>query len=620
MIPCLYEVTETAFLSNGIGKLCDCLSCFVTEKRNGAYELKMTYPADGIHAEEIIEDRIIFAKPAERTSYQPFRIYKITTPLTGLLEVAARHIQYQQNFITVSPFSAVGSQAAMAALKSHTTTDCPFEFWTDIDSSAAFTITSPATVRGCLGGMDGSFLDTYGGEYEWDMFTAMLHSHRGADHGVKIVYGKNLIDFKMERNIENMITGVHPYWKHSEDGTLFELPEKVMTIEHDGPYEKISVLDCTSQFQERPTAQQLRNYVTEYLKNTSLTEPDIDIKIDFAQLWQTPGYADVAEAERVSLCDTVHVYISKLGLEVSCKVTETEYDVLLERYKSITLSNASLYSRNSSLSGSLGSLRDEAQLATEAVNRVETQVTDVRTLTVQQEYFNALASGLFGLHYSSGVETDGSTIRYAHTSEKLEDSAYAWKSGNNGFFISTDGGQTWEHGWDTTDHVVKTAVEAVGVNASFLGSGTLRTALVKILGTDSFYWDSDSIVMVDGQKQIKIGQFREGDYGIAVSADGGESWTVAIDFDGLHGGGSGETTVIYEDAIIKSSTAPPDPEQNDLWVDTANRRLKLWNGAEWVVIGYEPEETEPTDDPVEPGEGGDGNEEDTGTGPEEGGA
>ena len=620
MIPCLYEVTETAFLSNGIGKLCDCLSCFVTEKRNGAYELKMTYPSDGLHAEEIIEDRIIFAKPAERTSYQPFRIYKITTPLTGLLEVAARHIQYQQNFITVSPFSAVGSQAAMAALKSHTTTDCPFEFWTDIDSSAAFTITSPATVRGCLGGMDGSFLDTYGGEYEWDMFTAMLHGHRGADHGVKIVYGKNLIDFKMERNIENMITGVHPYWKHSEDGTLFELPEKVMTIEHDGPYEKISVLDCTSQFQERPTAQQLRNYVTEYLKNTSLTEPDIDIKIDFAQLWQTPGYADVAEAERVSLCDTVHVYISKLGLEVSCKVTETEYDVLLERYKSITLSNASVYSRNSSLSGSLGSLRDEAQLATEAVNRVETQVTDVRSLTVQQEYFNSLASGLFGLHYSSGVETDGSTIRYAHTSEKLEDSAYAWKSGINGFFISMDGGQTWEHGWDTTDHVVKTAVEAVGVNASFLGSGTLRTALVKILGTDSFYWDSDSIVMVDGQKQIKIGQFREGDYGIAVSADGGESWTVAIDFDGLHGGGSGETTVIYEDAIIKSSTAPPDPEQNDLWVDTANRRLKLWNGAEWVVIGYEPEETEPTDDPVEPGEGGDGNEEDTGTGPEEGGA
>ena len=596
MIPCLYTETETVFTTNGIGKLCDALSCLVTEKRNGAYELKMEYPSFGIHAEDVIEGNIILAKPSERATAQPFRIYKITTPLTGLLEVQARHIQYQENFITVSPFSAQGSQAAMAAIKSHVTTDCPFDFWTDIDSSAAFTITSPATVRGCLGGMDGSMLDTYGGEYEWDMYTALLHGHRGADHGVKIVYGKNLIDFKMERSIENMITGVHPYWKHSEDGTLMELPEKVVTIEHDGPFEKISVLDCTSQFEEKPTEAQLRNYVKKYLKNTSLTEPDIDIKIDFFQLWQTPGYQDIAEAERVSLCDTVHVYISKLGIEVSCKVTETEYDVLLERYKSITLSNAAVYSRNSSLSGSLGSLLDEAQLATEAVNRVETQVTDIRTLTVQQEYFNNLASGLFGLHYSSGVEEDGSTIRYAHTSEKIEDSAYAWKSGIRGFFISTDGGQTWRLGWDTADKVVKTAVEAVGVNASFLGSGTLRTALVKILGTDNFYWENDAIIMVDGAKQIKIGQYRNGDYGIAVSTDGGVTWQTAIDFDGLHGGG-GET-IIYQDTITKAELAPLNPSVNDLWVDTIENRLKLWNGTEWVNIGYEPAT------PPDPDEGG----------------
>ena len=48
---------------------------------------------------------------------------------------------------------------------------------------------------------------------------------------------------------------------------------------------------------------------------------------------------------------------------------------------------------------------------TEAINRVETQVTDVRTLSVQQEYFNLLAAGLLGLHYSSGMAEDGSTVR-----------------------------------------------------------------------------------------------------------------------------------------------------------------------------------------------------------------
>ena len=610
MIPCLYRETEEQFKTNGIGKLCDALSCFVTEKRNGSYELKLGYPSDGIHAEDLVEGNIILAKPAERTTAQPFRIYKITTPLTGLLEINARHIQYQENFITVSPFSAVGSQAAMAAISSHVTTACPFSFWTDIDSSATFTITSPATVRGCLGGMDGSMLDTYGGEYEWDMYTAKLHGHRGADHGVKIVYGKNLIDFKMERNIENMITGVHPYWKHSEDGTLKELPEKVVTVEGERHYEKISVLDCTSQFEEAPTDEQLRNYVKSYLKNTSLTEPDIDIKIDFAQLWQLPGYADIAEAERVSLCDTVHVYISKLGIEVSCKVTETEYDVLLERYKSITLSNAAVYSRNSSLAGALGSMRDEAQIATEAINRVETQVTDVRTLTVQQEYFNNLASGLLGLHYSSGLETDGSTIRYAHTSERIEDSAYAWKSGINGFFISTDGGQTWRHGWDTEDKVVKTAVEAVGVNANILGSGTLRTALVKILGTEQFYWENDAIVMVspaDTTKLIKIGQYLPDTYGIAVSSNSGETWTAAIDFTGVRGGGG--STIIYRDTIAKQGLAPTSPSMNDLWVDTILHRLKMWDGTEWVNIGYEPPDDSTPTEPDEPGdEGGEGGE------------
>ena len=612
MIPCLYRETEEQLNTNGIGKLCDALSCFVTEKRNGSYELKLGYPSDGIHAEDLVEGNIILAKPAERTTTQPFRIYKITTPLTGLLEINARHIQYQENFITVSPFSAVGSQAAMAAISSHVTTACPFSFWTDIDSSATFTITSPATVRGCLGGMDGSLLDTYGGEYEWDMYTAKLHGHRGADHGVKIVYGKNLIDFKMERNIENMITGVHPYWKHSEDGTLKELPEKVVTVEGERHYEKISVLDCTSQFEEAPTDEQLRNYVKSYLKNTSLTEPDIDIKIDFAQLWQLPGYADIAEAERVSLCDTVHVYISKLGIEVSCKVTETEYDVLLERYKSITLSNAAVYSRNSSLTSSLGSMRDEAQIATEAINRVETQVTDVRTLTVQQEYFNNMASGLLGLHYSSGLETDGSTIRYAHTSERIEDSAYAWKSGINGFFISTDGGQTWRHGWDTEDKVVKTAVEAVGVNANILGSGTLRTALVKILGTEQFYWENDAIVMVspaDNTKLIKIGQYLPDTYGIAVSSNSGEIWTPAIDFTGVRGGDGGGQTIIYQESITKQELAPSNPSVNDLWIDTILHRLKMWDGTEWVNIGYEPPDDPTPIEPDEPGDdGGEGGE------------
>ena len=459
------------------------------EKRNGSYELKMTYPSDGLHAETLSEGAVILAKPSERVSPQPFRIYKTTTPLNGVLEVAARHIQYQENFITVSPFSVTGSQAAMAEFAKRATTDCPFSFWTDIDSQAVFSISAPSTIRSCLGGMEGSMLDTYGGEYEWDFFTARLHRNRGNDYGVRIVYGKNLVDFQMEKSIENVITGVHPYWKNSEDGALMELPEKVvMASGRSMSFDKVTPLDCSSQFQEKPTEEQLRSYAVSYLKDTSLTDPDIDIKIDFLQLWQTPGYADIAAAERVSLCDTVHVYIAKLGIEVSCKVTETEYNVLLERYTSITLSNASVYSRNSSLSGALGSIRDEAVLAAEAVGRVESQVADTRTLSEKLESLSVLAAGLFGIHHSSGMTEDGIPVQYAHTSEKLVDSQLAWMGGPNGFFVSTDGGKTWGHGWDNQGKAIKLAVEAVGLHAEAIVEGTLRTALVKILGTEYFTW------------------------------------------------------------------------------------------------------------------------------------
>lgn len=447
-------------------------------------------------------------------------------------------------------------------------------------------------------------LDTYGGEYEWDFFTARLHRSRGNDYGVRIVYGKNLVDFQMEKSIENVITGVHPYWKNSEDGALMELPEKVvMASGRSVSFDKVTPLDCSSQFQEKPTEEQLRSYAVSYLKDTSLTDPDIDIKIDFLQLWQTPGYADIAAAERVSLCDTVHVYIAKLGIEVSCKVTETEYNVLLERYTSITLSNASVYSRNSSLSGALGSIRDEAVLAAEAVGRVESQVADTRTLSEKLESLSALAAGLFGIHHSSGMTEDGIPVQYAHTSEKLADSQLAWMGGPNGFFVSTDGGKTWGHGWDNQGKAIKLAVEAVGLHADAIVEGALRTTLVKILGTEYFTWQGDAILMSDPgnpKRILKIGQYEAGSYGIAASQDGGETWVKAVGFEGIpwEDAPRVDPPAIQGEMIVKAETPPENPDPDSLWIDKSASPLllKLWDGTQWQVVGYTPPETgEPTD-------------------------
>ncbi len=611
MIPCLYDSKEMKFDHNGIGKLADAQSCTVTEKRNGSYELKLVCPADGIHAEMLEEGNIILAKPSDTMQPQPFRIYKITTPIDGKLEVQARHISYQLNFITVSPFAAGSCQAAMTGLKDHAASECPFSVWTDVASSAAFTVSVPASFRSCLGGMDYSILDTYGGEFEWDRYLVKFHKARGADHNVHIIYGKNLTDFKMEKSIENTITGVHPYWVDNETQAVMELPEKMVLFSKKSvPYQKITVLDCTSAFQDKPSEKALREYAQNYIDTTDLTEPEIDITIDFVQLWNTPGYEDVVEAERVSLCDTVHVYISKLGIEVSSKVTETEYDSLLERYNSITLSNSTVSSRNSSLTGSLSSIRNTATAAYDTAVRVETAVGEqVGGISASIIYDGTLFAALFGLHYKNETDSKGNTVRYAFNAGTLSRSTVAWKNSSAGFFVSTDGGKTWGYGWETDDSAVKTAIlleqTLKELDDRYKKATELSEELLKEL--DERYKTATAISAelqetldqrYETAKKLSKELYEELDRRYGTLTEISEDLQKELDAK-------------YQPSIPVSETAPEAPAADTLWVDKRNLRLKLWDGESWLTIGYEPDDPEEPDNSGQEGGESDGSKEET---------
>ena len=179
-------------------------------------------------------------------------------------------------------FSVTGCVGAMQGLKSHAASDCPFNVWTDVESSATFTLGVPSSFETALEVWQGQFWMFLAVNSRWDRYTVRFHKARGADHNVHIIYGKNLTDFKMEKSIENTITGVHPYWVDNETRAVMELPEKVvLQSKRSIPYQKITVLDCTSNFQEKPSEAALREYAQNYIDTTDLTEPEIDIKIDF---------------------------------------------------------------------------------------------------------------------------------------------------------------------------------------------------------------------------------------------------------------------------------------------------------------------------------------------------
>lgn len=340
MYPILFEGNTTSFDSYGLGVLSDCVSCVVSEERNGAYELEMTYPVDGLHFSQITHSRIIYAKPSDGGNNQAFRIYKITKPRNGIVTVNAEHISYQLNFIPTGGAEATTCQNALNGLKNNAYESCPFTFYSNNTKAGTYKQSAPASIRSRLGGTQGSILDVFGGEYEWDNFTVKNLADRGSDNGVTLRYGKNITDIKQEENIENTVTGVCPYWANEE--TLVTLPEKVLHSSTASlyPFQRTMILDCSSDFESEPSVADLRQFATNYMAQNNIGYPKVSISVSFVALWQTEEYKDVAPLERVGLCDYVHIYYEKLGIEGVAKVIKTEYDVLLERYNKIDLGDA----------------------------------------------------------------------------------------------------------------------------------------------------------------------------------------------------------------------------------------------------------------------------------------
>ena len=343
MKPILYPAGETQFKSNGLGRLAEATKCLVTEERNGQYELEMQYPITGRHYKEIVEERIIAARHDDSDDVQPFRIYKITRPMNGIVTVSARHISYQLSKVAVMPFAADTCAEALAGMISHSVGDCPFTIWTDKLLEAHFSVDVPSSFRSLLGGVSGSVLDIYGpGEYEWDKFTVKFHSHRGSDQAVMIRYGKNMTAVKKTTDTSNIWTGILPYWAgtdEAEQAVLVTLPEKVLYSDSvdDYVYKMVVPVDLSSAFQEQPTEEQLRTRAQSYVRANAADGIPASIDVSFVALWQTEEYKNWAPLQKLKLCDTVTVYHKGLGIENKAKIVSVTYDVILERYEKMTI-------------------------------------------------------------------------------------------------------------------------------------------------------------------------------------------------------------------------------------------------------------------------------------------
>ena len=339
MKPILFPSTATDFSTHGIGVLTDAISCTVTEERNGAFELAMQYPDTGVHFGEITDRCILYAIPSPYRAPQPFRIYRITRPMDGIVMVYAQHITYDLSGVPLKPFSAVNAPDAMSKLSLNAAVESPFTFWTDKSTVASFAVSVPSSTRSVLGGSQGSILDVYGGEYEWDDFTVKLYGQRGYDNGVVISYGKNLTDIEQDRNIADVATGIYPYWTNSE-GAMVVCDPPIVNAPGTYDFARVVPVDFSSDFEAQPTPAKLLERAEKYVVSNKIGIPKTSITASFVQLEQFAEYDNLALLEKCDLCDTVTIRYQQIGVEAKAEIVKIETDVLLERYNSVEIGDA----------------------------------------------------------------------------------------------------------------------------------------------------------------------------------------------------------------------------------------------------------------------------------------
>lgn len=341
MIPILYESTETEFNNNGLGRLRDCISCRCPEERNGIYEVDFEYPVTADDFNEIRIGRIIGVTHDESGDIQPFDIVSYEKPIDGIVTFHAVHISYRQSHLTVRGKNINSLADAFARIADYTWPANPFTYQTDKTSTGYVGAFDgiPKTVRSMLGGTEGSILDTYGGEYEWDRFNVILHDRRGVDRDFSIRYGVNMTDYNEEMDSSGTYMACIPYWT---DGTNMVVGDKQtadgVTITNRG---ECIPLDVSDKFESKPTKSAVNQMGKSVMESKNPTIPSQNIKVEFVRL-QDLGYEGFENLLKCGLCDTINVIFPDYASSGRFKIVKTTWDVLQDRYESMELGDLSV--------------------------------------------------------------------------------------------------------------------------------------------------------------------------------------------------------------------------------------------------------------------------------------
>ena len=352
MKPILFNKNEQQFDTYGLGEI-DVTTGNVTRERNGLYTFYAEYPANGPLASVLEKEMKLKADAGLRTKNQTFEISRIVKDSSGVLKIYGSHIKHKLEYMAVRHGINLSGTAsvALAIWANNLIGDYRFSTWSDIDTteSTSFTADKMTNAHLALGGVEGSILDVWGGEYEFDNLTVRLHKQLGRRAPTVLEYGRNIISAESDESIEESYTSVYPFATYTPDSQGSDSTPASITVTIPGDYvdskyismyanRRIKVVDFSSEFKEKeiPTPDKLRAMTLKFMEHNKIGAPKINTKIEYVDLASTLDYQDNKIIEELEFCDIVPVYYPSIGItEDDAKVTKIVYDFVNERNESV---------------------------------------------------------------------------------------------------------------------------------------------------------------------------------------------------------------------------------------------------------------------------------------------
>lgn len=327
-----------------IGELEDCISCNVTEVRNGIFDARLVYPAMRLISNNLIKENIIVCKASDILLNQKFRIFNVKKKHSNTIEVIARHISFDLLYDFIENINIVNQSCeyALNTIFRNSQFSRHYKGHSDIINAQDYNM-SMANCLNAIAGKEGSIIDTYGTGAEILRDNENIHvlNRRGHDNSVTIEYGKNLEGFECTEDTTDLITRIYPFVKKSTpDGeTTITLNEKFVDSPrinlYSHPY--IREVDLTSKFKDEDEINQakLKLEAEKYFLETKCDIPKLTFNLKPVPLSKCVGFENLGE--KLSLCDIATIKHKIYGITTQAKVIKTVFNVLTDRYENIQL-------------------------------------------------------------------------------------------------------------------------------------------------------------------------------------------------------------------------------------------------------------------------------------------